>query len=210
MKQDVFGRTDIILHRRDIVRREGPFAALRDRGKRDEFDTALLGALRTMPCLVNTVVIDKREHLERYATWHFDPYHYCLHCLVERYVMWLRRRQLTGDVLIEQRGKQADKKVKASFRKIYAEGTFQLKAKTFQDHLTSGEIKFVRKTDNIAAMQVCDLIAHPSYRHMKFERLEMEQPKDFGTSIVEVLIEKRYARNPKTHKIPGWGRKWLP
>lgn len=205
-----FGDSDVILHRREIMRREGDFSCLRTDGAREAFDADLLAALGRLPFLVHTVTIDKREHLERYQVWHFDPYHYCLRCLIERYVLWLRRNNLTGDVVAEPRFKKADKKLKASFQTIYDRGTEHIPPEIIQRYLSSRELKFEPKEANVSGLQICDLVAYPSYRHMKFERLGAPQPNDFGTLMADLLIAKKYARHPKTRVIEGYGRKWLP
>ncbi len=202
--------TPLILHRREIMRAEGPFAVLRDAGKRTAFDADLLCLLKTLPYIAITVTIDKREHLNRYAVWHFDPYHYCMRCMIERYVLWLNRHKLTGDVAAEPRFKKGDKRVKASFQKIYSEGTEHVPETIIQRRLTSHEIKFFPKMQNVAGMQVCDLLAHPSFRSMKHERDGVPSPDDFGTKIVDVLLRSRYSRDPRNKIIDGWGRKWLP
>lgn len=204
------GDKPVILHRREIVRREGPFAILRDDARRAAFNKELLQIIDDQPFLVMTVVIDKREHLDRYQAWRFDPYHYCLQCLVERYVNWLRRNDLNGDVVIESRFKKADKKLKASFLRLWERGTGPIAPAIIQQHLRSHEIGLVPKSANVAGLQICDLIAHPSAREMRREREGLEPYIDFGGDIVRILREKKYARNPKTMMIEGWGTKWLP
>lgn len=211
-RTDIFGPNGaaLILHRRELVRKEADFVALRDPEVERRFNDGLLHMLSTLPYLVSTATIDKREHLDRYTLWHNDPYHYCLRCLVERYVLWLRRHGLTGDVAIEPRNKNVDRRVKESFRRIYDHGSDTIPKGIIQQHLTSHDIKFIQKKSNVPAMQLCDLIAHPSYRSMKFERLGMPQPDDFGEKIAKILLDKKYARHPKTLQIVGYGRKWLP
>lgn len=211
-KADIFGLGGeaLILHRREIVRRERGFAVLRDDDLKTRFDDGLLNLIETLPYLVATTTIDKREHLARYSTWRFDPYHYCLCCLIERYVLWMRRHRYTGDVAIEPRDKKVDKKIKFSFRRIYELGTDNIPAKIIQEHLASHDLKFFPKESNVAAMQLCDLIAHPSYRSMKFEREGIATPDDFGSKVANILFDKKYARDPKNNNITGRGRKWLP
>ena len=73
LKVEFFGHTPqrpVILHRRDIINRKGPFAVLKDPSIRAQFDERLLAFLRDQQYLVITVVIDKREHLSRYTAWH--------------------------------------------------------------------------------------------------------------------------------------------
>jgi hypothetical protein len=204
------GDKSVILHRRDIVRQQGCFATLRDAAVRSRFDAALLDIIEEQPFQVITVTIDKKEHLERYRAWRFDPYHYCLQCLVERYVQWMDRHDLLGDVVIEARFKKVDKKLKASFSRLWHEGSDKVPATLMQKRLVSKDIGMFPKTANIAGLQLCDLIAHPSFRHMRRLRDEDDELDDFGAKIVEILIRKKYARNPRSGRIDGWGTKWLP
>jgi hypothetical protein len=210
LKEKIFGTKKVILHRREIIYRKGIFRILGDERKRTEFDGRLLGFIETAKYIVNTVMIDKREHLDRYKTWRMDPYHYCLRCLIERYVLRLERLHQRGDVVIEVRGKNSDRRVKNSFRRIYYEGTDNIAPERIRKVLTSHDIKFANKADNIAAMQLCDLLAHPSQRSIKFGKLGVEPPNDFGTKVVGVLLEGKYARSPRSNIIEGWVRKWLP
>lgn len=213
LKVEFFGHTPqrpVILHRRDIINRKGPFAVLKDPSIRAQFDERLLAFLRDQQYLVITVVIDKREHLSRYTAWHYDPYHYCLHCLVERYVSWLARHNYTGDVVIEPRYKAADKRLKRSFRRLYEEGTAWMSPELAQRVLTSRELKFIPKQENCAGLQIADLIAHPSFRAMRRARDCVAPPDDFGQRIVEILERSKLARHPRNHTIYGYGRKWLP
>ena len=131
--------------------------------------------------------------------------------MVERYVLWLQRQNLQGDVVAEPRFKKADKRLKSSFKSIWHNGTEHLPPHIVRKHLLSWDIIFSPKSANAAGMQLCDLLAYPSHKSMQYERNELIPPQDFGNQIVEILINKRYARNPKNRTlINGWGRKWLP
>jgi hypothetical protein len=200
----------VLLHRREIVRREGVFGALGDEALATTFNAALLAMFREVPYLAITVQIDKLAHLATYGVWHFDPYHYCMRCLLERYVLYLRRHGWTGDVVVEPRNKKVDKKLKASFERTYREGTENIPGAIFQKHLLSKDVAFFGKKANVAGLQLADLLAHPSARAMRFERDGIEPPNDFGTKVVEILVDSRYARHPSTKLIDGYGTKWLP
>ena len=213
LKESLFGPVPaipVVLHRRDLVRREGPFAILRDPEMLQTFNTAILSLFEDLPYLVITVLIDKKAHLERYGVWHYDPYHYCLRCLVERYIMYLQAHGFRGDVLIESRFKKADKRLKASFENIYKNGTGHLPARIIQSHLTSGDILMKPKIANVAGLQLADLLAHPSARYMRYEKDKLQQPDDFGARVARILVEKKYRRHPNSRRIEGFGLKWLP
>jgi hypothetical protein len=211
-KSTIFGPggEKIVLHRREIVRREGVFSTLRASDKKAAFDDGMMQLFRGLPYLASTVSIDKKQHLESYGEWTRDPYDYCLQALVERYILWMNRHGYRGDVAIEARSKTPDKRVKAAFADIFDRGTENIKAALIQQRLTSREIKFMSKSDNCPAMQITDLLAHPSFRGMKFDRLGIPHPDDYGTKVVEILEQWKYSRHPKTGIRVGWGKKWLP
>jgi hypothetical protein len=124
--------------------------------------------------------------------------------------MYLKYYGFKGDVMVEARFAKADKKLKASFERIYKHGTENVSAPAFQAVLLSKDIQMKPKSANVAGLQIADLIAHPSARSMRFERDGIAVPDDFGGKIVDILLTRRYRRHPKTHKINGFGRKWLP
>ena len=94
----------IILHRKELMNKNYPFENLRNPMTAKSFDSDLLNLLESLDYSVITIVIDKQEHKKRYQKWLFDPYHYCLTVMVERYVLWLQNEQLEGDVMAESRG----------------------------------------------------------------------------------------------------------
>lgn len=192
------------------MRAEGCFRPLRDPAKRQLFNDGVLRIIGDQPYLAITVLIDKKQHLEQYERWRFDPYHYCMTCLVERYTRWMTRLGLTGDVIAEARFKKVDKKLKASFSRLYRLGSDHMSAAAIQAPLLSSELGLFPKKANIAGLQLCDLLAHPSARHMRKQRAGEDQPQDFGTQVAAILVKAKYARNPKTRVIDGWGTKWLP
>jgi len=155
-------------------------------------------------------MIDKQEHAGKYLVWQFDPYHYCMRALVERYVLWLNRHGLTGDVVAEPRFKKQDKRLKRSFSYIYDHGTEHIPANLVQKCLTSREVKFDPKSANVCGLQLVEMIAHPSHQAIKSQFTGEPMTARFGREIVDVLIRQRYSRHPVTRVIEGWGQKRLP
>jgi hypothetical protein len=213
LKADLFGQgpdTPVILHRREIIDRSGPFKVLNDDETRSEFDQRTLSLIGDLPYIANTVTIDKAEHFDRYGVWHFDPYHYCLRCLVERYVLWLQRHGWRGDVVVEERVRKVDKKLKASFQRTWQQGTDQIPAPIVQARLTSRELKLYPKAKNCACLQLCDLIAHPSFRAMRRARDNEPQPVDFGGRVARILEAEKLARDPENGEDRWLGQKMAP
>ncbi|MGH7178589.1 MAG: DUF3800 domain-containing protein, partial [Tepidisphaeraceae bacterium] len=61
-KQDVFGRTDIILHTADILRNRNGFELVKDRAFRDRFFEKLNAMVRSLDFKVVACAIRKQEH----------------------------------------------------------------------------------------------------------------------------------------------------
>jgi Protein of unknown function (DUF3800) len=209
LKRRVFNTPNIILHRREIIDRKGDFAGLDEPDIRADFDTQFLDLIGYLPGPAFTVSIDKQAHLEKYKAWQFDPYHYVLTCLVERYALWLHRHNFVGDVMGEARTEWHDGRLRRAFNYQYDNGSRFLRPEVAKLRLTSRELKLQPKTANIAGLQVADLLAHPAHRTLKFMEQDIPIPNDYGASLIRAL-ERAYDRNPVTKLIRGYGRKWLP
>lgn len=212
LKQRYFGShpdDPIILHRKELVNKKPPFDSLHDPGTEQAFNHDLLQLLNNLDYVVMTVVIDKLEHQTRYQVWRFDPYHYCLTVLVERYVLWLQSKNTHGDVMAESRGGREDRRLKDSFERVYEQGSDFIRPEVFSICLTSRQLKVKPKSNNISGLQLADLIAYPSYRAFLARRNKQPLPTNFGGKIAQILEASKLHRSPKG-QINGWGRKWLP
>jgi hypothetical protein len=129
----------IILHRKEIVHKNSPFASLRDEETRAAFDRDLVNALQNLDYVAITVVLDKLQYQQQFSDWRFDPYHYCMATLLERYAVWLEKQGVVGDVMVESRGGAEDRRLKAAFTQIYDNGTEHIKPEVFVACLTSRE-----------------------------------------------------------------------
>ena len=194
LKQKFFGShpdEPVILHRKEIVNARPPFQALRDPWVREQFDAEFLQLLSSWDYRVITVCLDKKNHKETYATWRYDPYHYCLAILLERFMFFLRRAGCRGDVMAESRGGREDRRLKASFTRLWERGTEYVKPSDFQTWLTSKQLKVKMKTNNIAGLQVADLLAHPSRNEILSEQRLLEREiAPFARRIIDLLQGK--------------------
>ena len=173
----------VILHRKEIVNKRPPFDNLLDPIVEEAFNADILSLLANLEYTVISVLIDKLEHKNRYQTWRYDPYHYCLKILIERYVLWLQKQGSVGDVLAESRGGKEDRRLKDSFERVYNNGTEYIKPKMFSIYLASQQLKVKLKSNNIAGLQVADLIANPSYRAILAYHNHEHLPNNFGGKI---------------------------
>ena len=214
IKADLFGHspaTPVILHRREMVRGEGAFKALKtDPFLAFDFEMRWTEYIKKTPFLAFAGAIDKDAHVTKYRVWQHDPYHYCLEILLERYVLWLKRHNFVGDVLIESRDKFSDSRLKRAYKRFYGNGNQHVRPEHAQNYLTSGEVKFGRKVDDIAGHQIADSLAHPVLRNMRSRYLGETPASGFGSTLVAILEVEKFARHPQRHHIDGWGMKWLP
>ncbi len=158
---------------------------------------------------VITVVIDKKDHKDRYQVWQAYPYHYCLMALMERYVMWLHGAGACGDVLVESRGEKDNRKLQESYSRLYGKGTEWVGPKFFQCCLSTKELKIKDKRANVSGLQLAEMIANPSMWSLICEKTGQPMTSRFGAQIVEILKRSKYRRK-YNGQIAGIGTKWLP
>ena len=199
----------VILHRKEIVNKSGPFGVLASRETEAAFNDDFLSLLVESQFKVIAVVIDKETHISRYgdAAWH--PYHYCLTALLERYCGYLNFINKRGDVLAESRGKAEDLQLKQAYQHIYRSGTNFRAPEWFQRALSSHEIKLKPKWKNVAGLQLSDLIAHPVKQSILAERGVVAARQDtFGQQIC-ARLESKFNRQVYSGVIWGYGKIFL-
>lgn len=198
----------IILHRKEMINKKFPFKVLEDPTIESNFNREFLALLDKWEFKTITVLIDKLEHQKKYSTWRYDPYHYCMAIMFERYHLRLREANITGDMMFESRGGKEDMRLKDSYSKIYNEGTEWINATDIKETITSKELKIKPKSANISGLQVADLLAYPLYRHA----LKIFDKKDdgritFNETILEIIKPKIYKSG---NTRIGYGLKLLP
>lgn len=195
----------VIFHRKEILNAKPPFEVLRDEMTRDRFDREILALLERWEYTVISVCLDKNRHKETYQVWRYDPYHYCLAILLERFAFFLEQTKAKGDVMAESRGGKEDMRLKKSFSKLWKEGTEYLAPERFHEVLTSKQLKVKPKANNISGLQLADLIAHPSRNEILRENDLLNRPlHPFGKKVIEILQKKYYQRGDRV-----FGKKFI-
>lgn len=199
----------VIFHRKEMINGIGPFEALRNTTTREKFNDELLNIISKTDFKMITVVLDKLVFSKRYEEWRYDPYHYCMAILLERYVRYLGKKKLHGDVFAETRGGKENMRLKKSFRQICEEGTQYIAPNTIGNVITSREIKMKSKANNISGLQLADLLAHPSRREILLENKKIDDGRRniFAEQIVEIIRSKYLQYNGE---IYGTGKIFLP
>jgi len=195
----------VIFHRKEMLHAKPPFENLRDDKIRAEFDRSLLRLLDLWEYTVISVCLDKKKHKETYTTWRYDPYHYCLAVLLERFIFFLKRMNAKGDVMAESRGGKEDLRLKASFARLWENGTDYVAPKEFEEALTSKQLKVKPKANNISGLQLADLLAYPSRNEILKEQGLLQ--REFGPYTLKVIeiLQKKYDQ----HEGKLFGKKFL-
>ena len=175
-----------------IIDRKGIFGRLNDPKINAAWETAILNFFGAHLTRIFTVVIDKKAHHDRYGRAAYHPYHYCLTVLLERYIGWLKVVSGRGDVLAESRGGTADMKLKQVYHDMWKDGTPYRPGQEFQNLLTSKELKVKKKEQDIAGLQIADLVAYPSKIDVltRNGRMLPRTPGRFTNRMNEVLKPK--------------------
>lgn len=198
----------VILHRKEMLHKSGRFKVFEDRVIEAGFNEELIDLLIRWDYKVFTVTIDKRAMLEKYTVWQQEPYHYCLKILIERYVMSLKRVRSKGDVLAEARNSTVDKKLKDSYTRLFVHGSDFVKAPQMQARLSTKQLKVKPKKQNIAGLQLADLLAYPCYSLSLAWRKNQQLSDTFSTRIARVIKDYKFER--VDNRIEGISFKWLP
>ena len=152
-----FGHDAIILHEREIRKKEPPFNILNKHESYDEFMKELNAILASARIAIVASVIDKRRLKDEYL-FHDNPYHIALGFCVENTFHYLRikgQEERVTHFVFERRGAKEDKDLELEFLRIVG-GNNSMRKK-----LINFEIKFVDKKANSAGMQLADLTARP-------------------------------------------------
>ena len=196
----------VVLHREDMVARRGPFGILRDKDKAEAFRADFLKLVDETSVRIFAVVIDKiNTQPKQYGPIPFHPYHIGLLTLMERYCGWLNFMKATGDVLAESRGGREDLQLKAVYKAVHTGGTRYRATKFFTDVLTSKELKIKKKEENIAGLQIADLLAYPARRRILHE-MGIGTPPTGMTEILAQHLEPKYNKQVYTGAVSGYGK----
>jgi len=199
----------LIFHRADIVQRKRAFGRLRDDAKRDLFDRSIYRAMETTPFTVITALIDKLGMMNQPRWRNQHPYHFLMEILVEKYAQFLERQNDTGDIMPEGRKGKKDTALQKSFENVLKKGTYYVPAARIQARIVSPVLKIRYKPDNIAGLQLCDLIAHPSHMHIRDRMRHRVELGAFCQRVRDLLVAEKYDRS-HTGMMLGYGYKWLP
>ena len=196
-KLEMFGRTDIILHTADITRNRNGFDEMKDTEFRTTFYERLNALMRGLEYSVVACAIRKDDHLTRYGVAALDPYLLSLDILVERFCLDIGKSPGGGIIVAEKRNSTLDRELELAWLNLKIQGTRYIQATDVEDRILGLNLR--SKKDNIAGLQLADLVVSPIGRHL----LGKTGKEDW--SIVESKL-----RRSRNGKVEGYGLVVLP
>lgn len=196
-KQALFGRIDIVLHTADITRNRNGFENLKDAAFRNRFYAALNALMRRLRYSVVACAVRKNEHLSRYGVAALDPYMLSLDVLVERFCFEIGNVSGDGVIVAERRDPTLDRELELAWLNLKIQGTRYVQAKHIEDRIIGLNLR--AKEDNIAGLQLADLVISPIGRHV----LGKADKEDWN------IVQEKLRRSPEG-KVEGYGFVVLP
>jgi hypothetical protein len=163
-KREMFGNANIILHTADITRNRNGFESLIKADIRARFYDGLNSLMRRLDYSVVACAIRKDEHLSRYGVAALDPYLLSLDVLVERFCFDIGQVSGGGVIIAEKRDPTLDRQLDLAWLNLKIQGTRYLKARDIEDRILGLNLR--SKKDNIAGLQLADLVVSPIGRHV--------------------------------------------
>ena len=196
-KREMFGRTDIVLHTADITRNRNGFERLQDPLFRKRFCECLNSLMSDLRYTVVACAIRKNDHLARYGVAALDPYLLSLDVLVERFCFDIGRIAGRGVIVAEKRNPTLDRQLELALLNLKIQGTHYLRATVVEQRIVALNLR--AKQDNIAGLQLADLVVSPIGRHL------LGKPDNDDWRIVNSKL-----RRSRAGKVEGYGLVVLP
>jgi hypothetical protein len=147
--------------------------------------------MRTLNYQVIACVIKKDEHLTRHGFEAIDPYLLSLNVLVERFCFEIGDTPRGGLILAEKRDPTLDHQLELAWLNLRIQGTRFLRASMIDERITGLNTR--SKQDNIAGLQLADLVVSPIGRFVLGKRLH----EDWH------IIESKFRRRHGTYYGAG-------
>lgn len=196
-KLKFFKTKNIILHTADITRNRNGFEKLKDKNFREDFFGGLNELMASLEYQVVACVIKKDAHLSKYGVAALDPYFLSLDILVERFCMDIGNVSNGGVIVAERRDPTLDHQLDLAWLNLKIQGTRYFRAKQIEDRV--GSLNLRSKNDNLAGLQMADLVLTPIGRYI----LGKPVKQDFK------IIENKF-RKGRSGKHNGYGLVVLP
>lgn len=204
-----FGDPPPVLHLRRMKKAEGPFAVLADPDRRAHWERDCFSMYERAQYTVVSVCVDKIAFYAAHPLWTGTVYKMLVGNAIERFFYFLRSTGATGDVMAEAVNEKLDGDLKSMYRAFYANGTDHISSALLQPRLSSKEIKIQPKSDDMAGLQLADLLASTCFSHCKRHYAGGADYDTFAMRVAGLLEEEKFYRS-RDGNPHGYGRVWRP
>lgn len=195
LKFQHFGHDMVVLHEREIRKRIGEFAFLRDGNRGPGFYGDVSAFVQNAPFRIIAAVIKKQALVAQYV-YPENPYDIALTFCLERaynFLVDVGQQARRTFLVVESRGPKEDKDLELAFRRTCAQQNYM------GAHLPF-DIRFSHKQCNSTGMQLADLVARP---------IGQEVLAPGSQKQIYPIIKSKFRRSP-SGLINGWGLKVFP
>ena len=196
-KDEVFGRTDIVLHTADITRNRNGFEAMKEAAFRDRFYSRLNELMRTLSYSVVARAIRKSDYLSRFGLAALDPYLISLDILVEIFCFDVGDVRRGGTIVAERRDPILDRDLELAWSNLKIQGTRRIRGRVVRERLST--LSLFDKKDDVAGLQLADLVVSPIGRYV----LGKPTKEDWE------IVKRKLRRSPRGH-VENYGLVVLP
>ncbi len=166
-KERHFGTKDIVLHAQEMTHpqnsRNNLYLKFLDVDFRRRFYQDFESFLKSIHISIVACVIMKNEHFANYGLAAKDPYLISFDNLINRLVFDLSGKQ-KGQIIAEGRNSILDNQLEIAYLTARIEGTDKVQPSELRFKL-GRSIEFRSKSDNVAGLQIADMVASPIARH---------------------------------------------
>jgi hypothetical protein len=153
--------------------------------------------MRRLEYTVVACAIRKDEHLSRYGVAALDPYMLSLDVLVERFCFEIGDVSGGGVIVSERRDPTLDRELDLAWLNLKIQGTRYIQAKDVEKRIIGLTLR--AKADNLAGLQVADLVVSPIGRHV----LGKADKEDWR------IVNEKFRHSP-SGRAEGYGLVVLP
>lgn len=187
LKRKHFDTDQIILHSKEMTHPQGSshpgYVKFMDVDFRRRFYADFEKMLTELDIVIVACVILKNKHFAKYGLEAKDPYLLSFDNLLNRLVFELDDTQ-KGRVVAESRNSVLDNQLEIAYLSARVEGTSKVRPAEMKQKI-EGAITFSKKVENVAGIQIADMVATPIARHF------LEKPERPGNQLrYDVVFQK--------------------
>ena len=161
-----FSDSNVVLHTADMVRNRFEFVMLKDSAVRERFYRDLNAMMRRLDYSVVAVGVRKYEFRDhgRLRYRRLDLYSLGFELLLELFYDEVVKARAIGEVVAEQRLPELDRRLIRSWERHLRTGASNVASSEFGRRI--GRLDLKPKSENIARLQLADLVVSPIGRHV--------------------------------------------